>query len=1138
MAPISISLDSAQFRSKFSSFFTLDPDLELAHLYALLSKYDFDIEEARLDLAGQVERRKRWAEWLVPRDALDQLAASIFGSESDNGSAELKRSNTNESTPIQTIEDDDEASNTYNHPYRDPSDLAKVEINLITDSDSDTNLAEINLNTDSDDGEELEEFGLHSDSEPAGTTSNADSDSKSSGTNLNTDSDDEEELEEFSLHSDSEPAGTTSNADSDSKSSGINSDSDGELDWAGYNFYYDREYAGITSDADSEAPDKEVEGDIKPRILKRTFSGAFDDSDLEIKGGSPMKPHSPRKSATKKEVAEALTTPLVQKLAGRIFVKPMAGIGSKGERINGEKAVKDHENAMEIVRESANQFLLDAIHQPKQEYKVGDCVVVKENTGDGYDIAQPLLNLRYGRIIRLSDKSHKTKIHMLWFVHGADIEALKELARPKELFLVSDCSKVRPKKILTKIRVEYRGNDTTESPYSESTSEEYTDGDHYFYRFQYNPNGHMFTTAPERQSCISCERRKTEAQENQLSMLDEGKDGLINSFMYQRKHYEVLDFVYYGDFGPNGDQKNKMPYRIGQIKKIRVLTFSNKELLLEDLIIYIEVYERSDKFHPGWSANADAKQTIRDERKLFCTRRTEKVNPDHLDGRCFVKHVDHIGNLNDYKDMDDTFWVADQLILFRYPEEVMPLPAEQLKYSKASIKSLMLRKERADRFKKYGTRLLTMDVFSGAGGLSRGFHESGVAGKTYAIELDRAAFLTIQKNNPDFLGLNQDASALLRWAVMNEADLSPHDLTDIEGNKMPRMPKVGSVCLITGGPPCPGFSGLNRHRSPDYPTNLLLAVYLSYVELYRPWYFLLENVAGMWHTPAAEYGCPQGRKRLIVWASLPGYELPKFPQPSHLFSGMNGGTNYHQERKSAPHFAITIGDALMDLPKFEWENIHRELEETNEQRVDRESRAKKGITQLHTSKGRSFVGYDNQAYASKLPLSEYQRRMRRGISSDKLRNHITSVPSELFCERVCNVPLVPNADHRSIPGKLLIGRGKGEAGEYGRLGLEDQFKIATTRTSRWNLHPSQHRTFTIRENSRVQGFADDIIWDTDIMSINDIHKQIGNAVPVPLAVALSKGLLDVLVDKLETDNRGLGRSMKEAIYIIDDSDSD
>jgi hypothetical protein len=453
--------------------------------------------------------------------------------------------------------------------------------------------------------------------------------------------------------------------------------------------------------------------------------------------------------------------------------------------------------------------------------------------------------------MRLTTKPQKIKVHVLWFVHGAEIEVLKELANPKELFLVSECSRVRVKRILTKIRVDYRGNGTTGNPNSGFISEEYTDGDHYFYRQQYNPSGHMFTKAPEHLSCISCERGKTEVQDGQVSMLGDVKNGHLNSFRYQRKDYEALDFVYFGNFGPNGDHKNKIPYRIGQIKKIKVLDPSKEPSQPEDLTLYIEVYERSDRFHPGWSVYADAKHTVRDERKLFRTRTTEKVELANLDGRCFVKHVDHIGDLNAYKDMDDTFWVADQLVPFRDPEEVMPLPAEQMEYSRASIKALRLRKERIEQFKKYGTPLWTMDVFSGAGGLSRGFHESGVAGTTYAIELDRAAFLTIQKNNPGFLALNQDASALLRWAVMNEAGLDPPNMMDVKGKGMPRMPKVGTICLITGGSPCPGFSALNRHRNPDYPTNLLLAVYLSYLELYRPSYFLLENVEGMWHTPVS-----------------------------------------------------------------------------------------------------------------------------------------------------------------------------------------------------------------------------------------------------------------------------------------------
>ncbi len=42
-----------------------------------------------------------------------------------------------------------------------------------------------------------------------------------------------------------------------------------------------------------------------------------------------------------------------------------------------------------------------------------------------------------------------------------------------------------------------------------------------------------------------------------------------------------------------------------------------------------------------------------------------------------------------------------------------------------------------------------------------------------------------------------------------------------------------------------GFSGINRFKKSDDIKNTLVATCLSYVDFYRPTYFLLENVRGM-----------------------------------------------------------------------------------------------------------------------------------------------------------------------------------------------------------------------------------------------------------------------------------------------------
>ena len=63
-------------------------------------------------------------------------------------------------------------------------------------------------------------------------------------------------------------------------------------------------------------------------------------------------------------------------------------------------------------------------------------------------------------------------------------------------------------------------------------------------------------------------------------------------------------------------------------------------------------------------------------------------------------------------------------------------------------------------------------------------------------------------------------------------------------SKGQRLPQKGEVDMLCGGPPCQGFSGMNRFNSREYSQfkNSLVVSYLSYCDYYRPRFFLLENV--------------------------------------------------------------------------------------------------------------------------------------------------------------------------------------------------------------------------------------------------------------------------------------------------------
>jgi DNA (cytosine-5)-methyltransferase 1 len=54
------------------------------------------------------------------------------------------------------------------------------------------------------------------------------------------------------------------------------------------------------------------------------------------------------------------------------------------------------------------------------------------------------------------------------------------------------------------------------------------------------------------------------------------------------------------------------------------------------------------------------------------------------------------------------------------------------------------------------------------------------------------------------------------------------------------------------------------------------------------------------------------------------------------------------------------------------------------------------------------------------------------------------------------------------------------------------------------LHPTEHRAITHQEAARIQGFRDDYKWVGSKLSI---ARQIGNAVPIPLAKAIAARLI-------------------------------
>ena len=177
--------------------------------------------------------------------------------------------------------------------------------------------------------------------------------------------------------------------------------------------------------------------------------------------------------------------------------------------------------------------------------------------------------------------------------------------------------------------------------------------------------------------------------------------------------------------------------------------------------------------------------------------------------------------------------------------------------------------------------LTAIDLFSGGGGLSEGLKRAGVKIKA-AVEIDPHAAGVYKANHCDVEMIIVDIRKV-----------------DFDAQKL----NWGSVDIVSGCPPCQGFSSLTRKYHKQDPRNDLVLDFARAIKELRPQAVMMENVPGLatrgkpllnefiglladmgyivtWEIlQVADFGVPQLRRRLVLLAGL-GFEIP-FPEPTH-----------------------------------------------------------------------------------------------------------------------------------------------------------------------------------------------------------------------------------------------------------------
>ncbi|XP_011881443.1 PREDICTED: DNA (cytosine-5)-methyltransferase PliMCI-like [Vollenhovia emeryi] len=803
---------------------------------------------------------------------------------------------------------------------------------------------------------------------------------------------------------------------------------------------------------------------------------------------------------------------------------------------------------------------------------------------------------------------HANRLH-----RGTDT-ILGETSDPTELFLSGQCCEASFTSIRSKATVIHKKAPENWSELGDMDIDndiKDTDGKTFFYQMKYDPEHARFADPlpdPECPShithrfCPSCIRLAMSTQHGipkVYNRIEEksSKEVTYELIKYKGEEYRVgsavflyphaFDFKYkriyqepkgsrnkfvdedmFPEFYRKGDDKitfsnadTPEPFYIGYINTIYATT---TDALVSPSNICIKV---NKMYRPENTHRDLALMEQSDINMVYWSNDICSVNFSMVVGKCYLAY---------FKNMSESIeeWSMGGPNRFYFTEAYNPkektfdeppyniINTSKFGKGKGKGKSIAKKAERIEKKQEFETavdystmsrRLRMLDIFAGCGGLSEGMHQAGVAESLWAIEKENAAANAYRLNNPKTTVFSMDSNQLLQ-RVMNG------DRVDDIGQKLPQK---GDIELLCGGPPCQGFSGMNRFNLRQYSLfkNSLIVTTLAYCDYYRPKFFVMENVRNFVFckksmvlkltlrclirmgyqcafgiVQAGSYGIPQTRRRMILIAAAPGEILPTYPKPTHVFSKRCCSSTVMIDNKkydtncvrneSAPYRTVTVKDALYDLPEI-----------------------------------KSGSRIEEMSYGGE-PITHFQRMMRGKPYRSILTDHICKEMSPLVEARMSYIPTKSNSDWRDLPNIVVqlsdgtfskkleythndikVGKSSTDAfrgvcscssgqpcdptdkqfntlipwclphtssrhnnwrGLYGRILWDGFFSTTVTNPEPMGkqgrvLHPVQNRVVSVRECARSQGFSDSYRF---FGSITDKHRQIGNAVPPSLGAAI------------------------------------
>jgi DNA (cytosine-5)-methyltransferase 1 len=324
-----------------------------------------------------------------------------------------------------------------------------------------------------------------------------------------------------------------------------------------------------------------------------------------------------------------------------------------------------------------------------------------------------------------------------------------------------------------------------------------------------------------------------------------------------------------------------------------------------------------------------------------------------------------------------------------------------------------------------------------------------------AIGLEQAGFKALALNELDKHACDTLRKNRPHWNVV-QGDVCGIDFTPFKG-----------IDFLSGGFPCQAFSYAGNQLGFEDTRGTLFFEFARAIKECQPRVFLGENVRGL-----LEHD--NGKTITVIKSVISdlGYTLIEPRVLKAIF--------YKVPQKRERLMLVGIRNDLMPNAVFNWPSPYK---------------------RIYTLKDALQAG---ELYADDVPISEGQKYPKRKAEILKLvpqGGYWRDLPDELQREY--------------MQGSYFLGGGK--TGMARRLAwnapsLTLTCSPAQKQTER--CHPEENRPLTVREYARIQTFPD--AWHFS-GSVTSQYKQIGNAVPVNLALAMGRSLI-ALLNSIEAEN--------------------